>query len=139
MASLFDPIQLGAVAAPNRILMAPLTRMRATVPGDVPNDLMREYYVQRASATRLKVSGVDLFSAGDVIGGSGSEDLVLRDPRRGVYKRLVLKGGRVVGAVLYGDVSDGAWYFELIERRTDVSAMRDRLLFGKVFCEPLAA
>ncbi|HRO61262.1 MAG TPA: FAD-dependent oxidoreductase [Burkholderiaceae bacterium] len=96
-------------------------------------------YVNRASATRLKVTGVELFSAGDIIGGAGSEDLVFRDPRRGVYKRLVLEDGRLVGAVLYGDVSDSAWFFELIESRADVSALRDRLLFGRVCCEARTA
>ncbi|WP_250453325.1 FAD-dependent oxidoreductase [Caballeronia sp. ATUFL_M2_KS44] len=92
-------------------------------------------YVQRATATKLKVTGVDLYSAGDFIGGDDSEDLVLRDPRRGVYKRVVLKAGRVIGAVLYGDVKDGAWYFDLIQSRTDVSHLRGRLLFGKTLCE----
>ena len=48
-ASLFDPISLGAIAAPNRIIMAPLTRGRAG-PGFVPNELARDYYRQRASA-----------------------------------------------------------------------------------------
>jgi len=92
-------------------------------------------YVQRATATKLKVTGVDLYSAGDFIGGDDSEDLVLRDPRRGVYKRLVLNAGRLIGAVLYGDVKDGGWYFDLIQNRTDVSHLRGRLLFGKTLCE----
>lgn len=96
-------------------------------------------YVQRATATKLKVTGVDLYSAGDFIGGAGSEDLVLRDPKRGIYKRLVLEGGRVIGAVLYGDVKDGGWYFDLIQNRTDISALRSQLLFGKTLCEALAA
>jgi nitrite reductase (NADH) large subunit len=91
--------------------------------------------VQRATATKLKVTGVDLYSAGDFIGGPGSEDLVLRDPRRGVYKRLVIEDNRVVGAVLYGDVKEGAWYFELIQNRTDISSLRSQLLFGKALCE----
>jgi nitrite reductase (NADH) large subunit len=95
-------------------------------------------YVQKATATRLKVTGVDLFSAGDFMGGPDTEDLVLRDPRRGVYKRLVLEGDRVIGAVLYGDVKDGAWYFELIQNRTDISRMRSQLLFGKALCEAQA-
>ncbi|WP_250526606.1 FAD-dependent oxidoreductase [Caballeronia sp. GAWG2-1] len=95
-------------------------------------------YVQRATATKLKVTGVDLYSAGDFIGDDSSEDLVLRDPRRGVYKRLVLQAGCVIGAVLYGDVKDGAWYFELIQNRTDVSHLRGRLLFGKTLCEAQA-
>ncbi|MDR5768527.1 MULTISPECIES: NAD(P)/FAD-dependent oxidoreductase [unclassified Caballeronia] len=92
-------------------------------------------YVQRATATKLKVTGVDLYSAGDFIGGEGSEDLVLRDPRRGVYKRVVLQAGRVIGAVLYGDVKDGGWYFDLIQSRADVSHLRGKLLFGKTLCE----
>ncbi|WP_084675784.1 NAD(P)/FAD-dependent oxidoreductase [Caballeronia insecticola] len=92
-------------------------------------------YVQRATATKLKVTGVDLYSAGDFIGDDDSEDLVLRDPRRGVYKRLVLQAGRVIGAVLYGDVKDGGWYFDLIQNRTDVAHLRNRLLFGRALCE----
>jgi len=96
-------------------------------------------YVQQATATKLKVTGVDLYSAGDFIGGEGSEDLVLRDPRRGVYKRLVLQDGRLVGAVLYGDVKDGPWYFDLIQSGKPVAALRQRLLFGQAQCEALAA
>ena len=92
-------------------------------------------YVQQATATKLKVTGIDLYSAGDIVGGAGSEDLVLRDRRAGVYKRLVLAGNRVTGAVLYGDVSDGPWYFELIQRGADITAFRDRLLFGPALCE----
>ncbi len=91
-------------------------------------------YVQRATATKLKVTGVDLYSAGDFVGGEGSEDLVLRDPRRGVYKRLIVRGNRLAGAVLYGDVKDGPWYFELIQNRSDISAMRHHLLFGQALC-----
>lgn len=96
-------------------------------------------YVQQATATKLKVTGVDLYSAGDFIGGEGSEDLLLRDPKRGVYKRLILKGNRVVGAVLYGDVKDGPWYFDMIQNKTDVSSLRSRLLFGQAVCEARAA
>ncbi len=91
-------------------------------------------YVQQATPTKLKVTGVDLYSVGDFIGGPDSEDLVMRDPRRGVYKRLVLQGSRVTGAVLYGDVQDGPWYFDLIQNRTDISSMRNHLLFGKALC-----
>jgi nitrite reductase (NADH) large subunit len=96
-------------------------------------------YIQRASATRLKVTGVDLYSAGDFLGGPDTEDLLLRDPRRGIYKRLVLQHDRLIGAVLYGDVADGAWYVELIQNRTDISRLRGYLLFGKTLCEAQAA
>jgi nitrite reductase (NADH) large subunit len=88
-------------------------------------------YVQQATATKLKVTGVDLYSAGDIVGGEGSEDLVLRDRRGGVYKRLVVSGRRLTGAVLYGDVADGPWYFEMIQNRSDISAIRNHLLFGQ--------
>lgn len=91
-------------------------------------------YVQQSSPTRLKVTGVDLYSVGDFIGGEGSEDLVLRDARRGVYKRLVLKGGCITGAVLYGDVQDGPWYYDLIQNRTDITPIRQHLLFGQALC-----
>ena len=91
-------------------------------------------YVQQATPTQLKVTGVDLYSVGNFIGGEGSDDLVLRDLRRGIYKRLVLSGNRIVGAVLYGDVQDGAWYFGLLQNRTDISSMRSKLLFGEAFC-----
>jgi nitrite reductase (NADH) large subunit len=95
-------------------------------------------YVQQATATKLKVTGVDLYSAGDFIGGADSEDLVLRDRRSGIYKRLVLNGSRLAGAVLYGDVQDGPWYFNLIQNRTDISAMRNQLLFGEALCAQAA-
>ncbi|WP_082190249.1 NAD(P)/FAD-dependent oxidoreductase [Frateuria defendens] len=97
------------------------------------------HYRAGENATRLKVTGIDLYSAGDFIGGAGTEDLVLRDPRRGIYKRLVLKENRLVGAVLYGDAKDGGWYFELIQNGTDIAPWRDRLLFGRGYCQASAA
>ena len=93
-------------------------------------------YVQAATATMLKVTGIDLYSAGDIAGGADSEELVLRDRSSGVYKRLVLEGTRVTGAVLVGDVGDGPWYFDLIQRGADISGFRDRLLFGQALCAP---
>jgi nitrite reductase (NADH) large subunit len=95
-------------------------------------------YVQQATATKLKVTGVDLYSAGDFIGADDTEDLVLRDPRRGVYKRLVVKGAQLIGAVLYGDVKDGPWYFEMIQKRSDISAIRHQLVFGQALCSASA-
>ncbi|MGQ0528995.1 MAG: NAD(P)/FAD-dependent oxidoreductase [Panacagrimonas sp.] len=92
-------------------------------------------YPGSVTSTKLKVTGIDLFSAGDFIGGPDTEDLVFRDPRRGVYKRLVLKDARVVGAVLYGEVKDGPWYFELMQNKTSITAFRSRLLFGRAYCE----
>jgi nitrite reductase (NADH) large subunit len=93
-------------------------------------------YPGSVTSTKLKVTGIDLFSAGDFIGDAETQDLVFRDPRRGVYKRLVLKGPRLVGAVLYGDVKDAPWYFELMQKRTSILSFRSRLLFGQAYCEP---
>lgn len=88
-------------------------------------------YVPSATSTKLKVTGVNLFSAGDFTGDESTEDIVLQDPRRGVYKRVVLKDNRVQGAVLYGDTQDGPWYFDLMQSGADVSEFRDKLLFGQ--------
>lgn len=81
-------------------------------------------------STQLKVSGIDLFSAGDFLGGPTSEALVLRDAKRGIYKRVVIEDNKVRGAVLYGDVRDGPWYLELMSQGRDVRTLRDKLLFG---------
>ena len=112
-------------------LVAPLWEMcRALADGLVgrPNG-----YRGSVTSTKLKVSGIDVFSAGDFSGGDGAEDIVLRDASRGVYKRLVLKEDRVIGAVLYGDTADGAWYFDLLKKREDVAAIRDVMIFGQAF------
>jgi nitrite reductase (NADH) large subunit len=85
-------------------------------------------------STKLKVTGIDLFSAGNFQGGEGCEEQVFRDPRRGVYKKLVLREGRLEGAVLVGDIRDGGWYLELIQQRQPVAQWRQRLIFGQQFC-----
>ncbi len=87
-------------------------------------------YLPAATATRLKVTGVELFSAGDFHGGEGSEEIILRDAARGVYKKLVIRDDRIQGAVLYGDTNDGSWYYEMMRGASDVSAIRDELMFG---------
>ncbi|WP_255211123.1 nitrite reductase large subunit NirB, partial [Methylogaea oryzae] len=88
-------------------------------------------YQPSATATKLKVTGIDLFSAGDFEGGEGCEELLFQDPARGVYKKVVLKDNRIAGSVMYGDTGDGAWYFQLLREGTDVSALRENLLFGQ--------
>lgn len=88
-------------------------------------------YTGSMTSTKLKVTGIDLFSAGNFMGGEGCEEIVFQDVGRGIYKKLVLKDNRLVGSVLYGDTLDGAWYFELMRDGTDVSAFRDRLMFGR--------
>ena len=90
-------------------------------------------YRGSVTSTKLKVSGIDLFSAGDFSGGDGAEDIVLRDASRGIYKRVVVKDDRIVGAVLYGDTADGSWYFDLLKKQEDISDLRDLLIFGQAF------
>jgi nitrite reductase (NADH) large subunit len=90
-------------------------------------------YTGSVTSTKLKVSGVDVFSAGDFSGSEGCEDIVMRDASRGVYKRVVVKDDRVIGAVLYGDTQDGNWYFDLLKRQVDVADIRDALIFGQAF------
>ena len=85
------------------------------------------------TATKLKVTGCDLFSAGDFAEGEGREDIVFRDPGRGIYKRLVLENDRIIGVVMYGDTADGSWFYGLLKDGTDISAMRDTLIFGPGF------
>ncbi|MBA4709120.1 NAD(P)/FAD-dependent oxidoreductase [Aquitalea magnusonii] len=82
-------------------------------------------------STKLKVTGIDLFSAGDFMGGEGMEDIVLSDPAGGVYKKLVLKDDKLAGVCLYGDTADGAWYFKLLREGRSVAELRDTLMFGE--------
>ncbi len=90
-------------------------------------------------ATNLKVSGVDVFSAGDFIGAPGTEPIVLHDPGLGVYRRLVIAQDRLVGAVLYGDTGDGPWYLDLIRSGQSIAGFRDDLAFGRALALRAAA
>jgi nitrite reductase (NADH) large subunit len=88
-------------------------------------------YTGSQTSTKLKVTGIDLFSAGDFMGGEGSEEIVMSDPYAGVYKKLVIQGDRLIGACLYGDTVDGSWYFKLIRDGRKVADIRDKLMFGE--------
>ena len=88
-------------------------------------------YTGSLTSTKLKVTGIDLFSAGDFMGGDGFEEIVMSDPAGGVYKKLVLKGDQLVGACLYGDTVDGSWYFKLLRDGRSVADIRDKLMFGE--------
>ncbi|QWF70079.1 NAD(P)/FAD-dependent oxidoreductase [Methylomonas paludis] len=92
-------------------------------------------FVQVPTATKLKVSGINLFSAGDFSGGQQTRQICYQDPERAIYKNLLLKDNRLVGAVLYGDTEDGPWYQHLLESGEDISARRDALIFGKAYAD----
>ncbi len=87
-------------------------------------------FEMRELSTKLKVTGCEVFSAGDFAGGEGREEIVFRDRARNVYKRLVLEGHRLIGAVMYGDTDGANWFHQLIRDGADVSSMRETLLFG---------
>lgn len=86
-------------------------------------------------ATNLKVTGVNVFSAGDCLGAPGTEQVLLRDPGLGIYKKLVIANDRLVGAVLFGDTADGLWYLDLIRTGLPTGAFRNELAFGRDLVE----
>lgn len=93
----------------------------------------------QALATSLKITGVDVFSAGALTAADEDDDeITLRDDSRGLYKKIVLRDGKLIGSVLYGDVADGPWYLQLIRDKVDVTALRDRLAFGRAIAEAIA-
>lgn len=88
-------------------------------------------YKGSVTSTKLKVTGIDLFSAGDFTGNTETEEIVLHDAVGGVYKKLVIKDDKIIGAVLYGDTADGAWYFQLLRDGKPIHEIRDHLMFGQ--------
>ena len=116
-------------------LVAPIWDMCRTLAQTLTGD--DGAYGGSVLSTRLKVSGVDVFSAGQFAGGEGCEDIVFRDAGRGVYKRVVLQAGKVAGAVLFGDAADGGWYFELMRSGAEVGDIRETLIFGQAATEGL--
>jgi nitrite reductase (NADH) large subunit len=88
-------------------------------------------YTGSQTSTKLKVTGIDLFSAGDFMGGEGCEEIVMSDPYGGVYKKLVIKDDKLIGACMYGDTVDGSWYFKLLRDGRKIGDIRDKLLHGE--------
>ena len=111
-------------------LVAPLFEMAKVCANHLANFGIGRYQGS-VTSTKLKVTGIDLFSAGEFMGGEGTEEIVLSDPIGGVYKKLVVKGDKLVGACLYGDTVDGSWYFSLLREGKDIGEIRDTLMFGE--------
>ena len=112
-------------------LVAPLYDQAKIVAATLADE--HAVFAPREVSTKLKVTGCDLFSAGDFAEGEGREDIVFRDPARGIYKRLVIKDDRLIGAVMYGDTSDSGWFFGLVKDGTDIADMRETLIFGPAY------
>ena len=116
-------------------LVAPIWDQVETIAARLRGD-HTAIYAPRPVATALKVSGIDLFSAGTIDEAAGSEAIHFVDPGAGLYRRLLVAGGRLVGAVLLGDIQDGPWLHRLIEDGTDITAARADLIFGRAHAEP---
>lgn len=94
-------------------------------------------YSTTATPTKLKISGIDLFSAGEVDGLPQDRVFVLQDKSRRAYRKLIIRNQHIVGIVLFGDVQDGNWYFELLEQQINIKHLLPTLLFGQTFCSNL--
>lgn len=88
-------------------------------------------YQGSVTSTKLKVTGIDLFSAGEFMSHPDHEEIILSDPIGGVYKKLVIKDDKLIGACLYGDTVDGSWYFKLLRDAKNIAEIRDSLMFGE--------
>ncbi|PWF55726.1 nitrite reductase large subunit NirB [Massilia glaciei] len=111
-------------------LVAPLFEMAKVCANHLANFGIGQYKGS-VTSTKLKVTGIDLFSAGEFMGGEGTEEILLSDPIGGVYKRLVIKDDKLIGACLYGDTVDGSWYFKLLREAKSIAEIRDSLMFGE--------
>ena len=113
-------------------LVAPLYDMAKVIARQLTGDAIASYEGS-VTATKLKVTGIDLYSAGDFAEADDREEIVLRDAAAGVYKRLVLQDNRIIGAVMYGDTADGPWFFDMLKKATDVTELRESLIFGQAY------
>lgn len=115
-------------------LVAPLFEQAKVCANHLSEHGMAEY-ITLPTATKLKVTGINLFSVGDFQGDASTENIVFTDASLGIYKKLVLKAGRLIGAVLYGDTVDGSWYKTLLEKKVGIEPIRDVLIFGRAYAE----
>ena len=111
-------------------LVAPLFEMAKVCANHLANYGIGQYKGS-VTSTKLKVTGIDLFSAGDFSGGDDTEEIVLHDAVGGVYKKLVIKNDKIIGSVLFGDTADGAWYFQMLRDGKAIHEIRDHLMFGQ--------
>ena len=123
-------------------LVAPLYEMARTIAETLVGQ--EAAYTGSVMSTKLKVTGIDLYSSGDFAEAKDREEVVLRDASRGIYKRIVIKENRIIGVVLYGDTADGPWFFDKLKKGEDISADREMLIFGQSYAggtplDPMAA
>jgi len=124
-------------------LVAPLYEMARVAAARLSGGEDRRF-VHSDTPTKLKVTGIELYSIGDFADGDDREEIILRDASAGIYKRVILRDNKIIGTVLFGETGDGAWFNELKKKAVDISDMRDTLIFGQAFqggtlADPLAA
>jgi len=127
------------VLAAQLLLLAKQALAKQPLTEDAPiDDEDKPVYQEESFATKLKVSGIDVHSMGIINAEETELDcevLEFNDLERAVYKKILISDHKVVGAVLYGDVADSQWYFELLQQELNIEAFRQDLIFGKAFCD----
>ncbi|SMH51724.1 nitrite reductase large subunit NirB [Mesorhizobium australicum] len=124
-------------------LVAPLYQMARVAAASLTGGT-EERFAHSDTPTKLKVTGIDLYSVGDFADGDDREEIILRDASAGIYKRVILRDNKIIGTVLFGETADGSWFADLQKKQADISEMRDTLIFGQAFqggasADPLAA
>ncbi len=119
-------------------LVAPIWDQASVVVDQLKNIDGSAHYIERSHLTKLKVSGLDIHSIGEYEAPEHADTLTFEDRESGLYKKIILKEDKVIGALCIGDVTDSHWYYELMEQQSDVRDFRDMLIFGEAYCEDVA-
>lgn len=115
-------------------LVAPLYDQAAVLANHLTEHGVAQYQTL-PTATKLKVTGINLFSVGNFLGTEISESIFYRHKQQGIYKKIVIENNKIIGVVLYGDTQEGNYYHELLDAKTDIQSIRPYLLFGKALCQ----
>jgi len=110
-------------------LVAPLFEQARILAYQITGQGLKTYQGSEVS-TKLKISGVDVFSAGDFQTTPEADVIEYLDHAGGTYKKLVLKDDKVIGTVMFGDTADGPNFFRMLQEGKDISGQRSSLLFG---------
>lgn len=114
-------------------LVDPLWRHAAVLASRLSRESEKLVFEDAPIATKLKISGINLYSAGLVSAPEDGKEIVVQDSRACIYRKVILQDNRITGVVLFGDVRSGAWYFDLMQNQQNVSSMLPNLLFGEAY------
>jgi nitrite reductase (NADH) large subunit len=95
-------------------------------------------YQTLPTATKLKVTGINVFSVGNFLGTEASTNIYYRHKQQGIYKKIVVENNKIIGIVLYGDTQEGPFYHELLDAQINIQSIRPYLIFGKALCQEQA-